>query len=335
MSPKTVSNFLNNPATVAPSTRDRVEAAIETLGYRPNLAARALRTRRSQSIGVIVPSITNPYYPELVRGAQDVADERNYAVILGNSDSKPSRERSFLSLMIEQRVDGVILRSRQPDLNDITAVLRAAIPLVLITGGPVTADCDRVDCDDESGAYQATHHLISQGHRRIAHLAGAASLPLGTNRRAGYERAMREGGVPIDPRLIVETRLDRASGRSAIFDLTESGVDFTAVFTANDLLAFGALDALRRTGRSVPGDVSLVGFDDVAEASEIDPPLTTVFNPAYPLGTRAAELLFQRIQGDTSAQRIIALPTDLVVRQSTRTIGPAASLQHAHGRAHA
>jgi LacI family transcriptional regulator, galactose operon repressor len=335
VSPKTVSNVVNSPAAVSPARRKRVEDAIEAIGYRPNLAARALRTRRSQTLGIIVPTITNPHYPEVVRGAQDVADERGYAVILGNSDGRASREDAFLRLMIEQRVDGIIFQSRQPDPDAVAAVRRASIPLVLITARPVLPDCDRVSTDDESGAYQATRHLVEQGHRRIAHLAGASTLPLGVNRRNGYERALREAGIAFDGHLNVETQLDRASGRAAILHLIDSGIDFSGVFAANDLVAFGALDALRRSGRGVPGDVSLVGFDDVAEATEVDPPLTTVNNAPYPIGTHAAELLFRRIAGDTSPARSVVLTTDLVVRQSTRAIGGAASLQHAHGRAHA
>jgi LacI family transcriptional regulator len=319
VSPKTVSNVLNDSSIVAPDTRERVLAAIDVLGYRRNLAARALRTRRSSTIGLIVPSITNPYYPEVVRGVQDVADARGYVVIVGNSDGRSARDEAFLRLLVEQRVDGIVIQTRRHD-PDLDIALRAQIPVVV--GSEAHPACDSVYTDDEHGAYLATRYLVELGHRRIAHLGGTRATP-GMRRVRGYKRALSEAGIGVDAALVVETEFDRPTGRWAVGQFLDARVDFTALFAANDVLAFGALDALRRAGRRVPDDVSVVGFDDVAEAAEIDPPLTTVVNPAYVLGTRAAEMLFERIDGQAGPARRVALPTDLIVRGTTRAATPA------------
>lgn len=314
---KTVSNVLNGFPAVAPTTRARVDEAIAALEYRRNGAARSLRTQQSHTVGLILTSLANPFYAEFHRGVQEVADTHGYAVIVGTTEAEPRRQEAFVELLLEQRVDGVIYQSIDPRTAHLDPIIRAGMPLVAVGSWSPDLACDQILTDDERGAYDATTHLIALGHRRIGHLAGPIASSPGEGRLHGYRRALEAGGFAVDSHLIVHAGVDRSAGRLGVSHLSSHGIAFTAIFAANDLVAFGALDALRRSGRRVPDDVSLVGFDDLPEASEIDPPLTTVLNPSAAKGSRAAELLFERIGGFRGESRHITLGTELVVRAST------------------
>jgi LacI family transcriptional regulator len=316
VSPTTVSHVLSGKRRVAETTRRTVQEAIAELGYRPNNVARSLRTRRSRMVAVVVPDITNPFYAVLTRGLADAVDGAGYGTYVCNTDGIRDREDAFLADVVDRGVDGVVMAA-----GNVTAQLRVGpaglgVPAVRI-GGALDDDphVDRVTPDDGVGSYEAVHHLVELGARRIAMIQGPAAS--GTARDEGYRRAITESGLPVEPELVIRGDWTRPGGRTAMDTLLSGPVRPDAVFCANDLTAIGAMDALRELGLSVPGDVAVVGFDDVDAATIVSPALTTVRNPAYETGYAAGELLLSRILGSyTGEGRVVVLPCPLVIRES-------------------
>jgi len=316
VSPTTVSHVLSGKRWVAETTQATVREAITQLGYRPNNVARSLRTRRSKMIAVVVPDITNTFYAVLTRGLADAMDEAGYGTYVCNTDGNPQREDAFMADVVDRGVDGVVMAA-----GDVTGDVGAGpgglgVPAVRIGGDP--DDDPRVDLvapDDEFGAHAAVRHLVDRGSRRIAIIEGPQAS--GSGRDEGYRRALAESGLPVDPDLMVRGDWTRPGGRTAMHELMALPARPDAVFCANDLTAIGAIDAAHELGLTVPGDVAVVGFDDVDAATIVNPPLTTVRNPAYESGYTAGELLLSRITGSyTGAGRTVVLPCLLVVRAS-------------------
>jgi LacI family transcriptional regulator len=337
VSAATVSHVLNGTRYVSPTLRRRVEDAITRLGYRHNGLARSLRTRRSYTIGLIIPDVSNPYYPQLARGVQDAADAAGYSVFLCNSDRRPENEVRLLTVLLERRVDGIILDAAGPDPRVLAALAQRAVPVVLV-GSRIEAshvpDADVVQMAPEGGRV-AVRYLIDQGHRRIA-LIGGPPAP-GNDAPAksgGYYAALAEARIDPDPALVAQGDYTRDGGRRAMEELLALPHPPTAVFAGNDLMAIGALAAVQLAGQRVPEDVAIVGYDDIPEASVTSQPLTTVAVPKYEMGRTAAHLLFERIRWSSEAYsrrdelateapvgvpapQHVVLPHHLVVRGST------------------
>jgi LacI family transcriptional regulator len=315
VSPTTVSHVLSGKRRVAETTRRTVQEAIAELGYRPNNVARSLRTRRSRMVAVVVPDITNPFYAVLTRGLADAVDGAGYGTYVCNTDGIRDREDAFLADVVDRGVDGVVMAA-----GNVTAQLRVGpaglgVPAVRI-GGALDDDphVDRVTPDDGVGSYEAVHHLVELGARRIAMIQGPAAS--GTARDEGYRRAITESGLPVEPELVVRGDWTRPGGRNAMDTLLSGPVRPDAVFCANDLTAIGAMDALRELGLSVPGDVAVVGFDDSELARTTEPPLTTVRQPIEQLGAEMAQLLLAQLDEDAQPTGVV-LRTELVVRSSS------------------
>jgi LacI family transcriptional regulator len=333
----TVSHVLNRTRYVSPALRTRVEAAVADLGYRHNGLARGLRTRRTETVGLIIPDVSNPYYPQLARGVQDAADAAGFAVFVCNSDRRPDNEARLLAALAQRRVDGVILDAAGPSPAVLAALARYQQPVVLV-GSRIDAahvpGADVVQMAPEGGR-TAVAHLLQRGHRRIGLIAGpprgggapgegAGDRPA---KSGGYFAALADAGLVPDPALIVSADYTRPGGRAAMERLLAlpPGRRPTAVFAGNDLMAIGALLALRAAGLGVPGDVAVVGYDDIPEAAVTCPALTTVAVPKYEMGRVAADLLLARIAhrqgaaGGTApgAPRRVVLPCRLTVREST------------------
>ncbi|MGI5152270.1 LacI family DNA-binding transcriptional regulator [Plantactinospora sp. CA-294935] len=318
VSPTTVSHVLSGKRWVAEATQETVREVIRQLGYRPNNVARSLRTRRSRMVAVVVPDITNPFYAVLTRGLADAVDGAGYGSYVCNTDGVPEREDAFLADVRDRGVDGVVMAA-----GDVTAELRTGpaglgIPAVCV-GGALDDDphVDLVTPDDGVGSHAAVSHLIRRGARRIGMIEGPEAT--GSARDEGYRRALREHGLAVEPELMVRGDWTRPGGRAAMHRLLalppERRPD--AVFCANDLTAIGAIDAAHERDLTVPDDVAVVGFDDVDAATIVNPPLTTVRNPAYQTGQSAGELLLSRMTGEyTGEGRTIVLPCPLVVRRS-------------------
>lgn len=316
VSKTTVSHVLSGKRPVATPTRARVETAIRELGYRPDGLARSLRTRRTHMVALVIPDITNPYYPLLARGLEDGMDG-GYRTFICNSDGHSEREHDFLEEVADRRADGIVLDSFTVGSEWISAVVPAGTSIVRI-GTTVIDDpgYDTVHADDEHGAYRATKHLMNKGHRRVAMIQGPPGA--GGKRNEGYLRALDEGGAPIDPALVVSGEWTRLGGAAAGRRLLGLSDPPTAIFCANDLMALGAMDAARELGMEVPRDVALVGFDDIEAAAMVSPALTTVSNLAYETGLMAGVMLRERMTGRfRGAPRTVTLPCRLVERATT------------------
>jgi DNA-binding LacI/PurR family transcriptional regulator len=318
VSTATVSHVLNDTRYVSDELRERVLRAIGELNYRPSHAAASLRTKRSQSILIIIPDIANPFFPSLVRGAQDAFDRKGFAVIVGNTDRRRDRELEFLSLALRTQADGIIINPSQIGYNDLQEVIEQGVKVVLIGAHIDHPGLDIVRVDNRAGAYDAVRHLIDLGHKRIAIVCGPMSASSAWQRCEGYWQAMEEAGLPVKPDWVVEDTFDQEGGYRSAQQLLAQSEPPTAIFATADLIAIGVMQALRAAALRVPEDVSVVGFDDIPAATLTTPPLTTINQPKYEMGKRAAELLLARIKGGkASSSRRGLMEYGLVVRGST------------------
>jgi LacI family transcriptional regulator len=317
VSPTTVSHVLSGKRLVAEETRDTVREAIRRLGYRPNHVARSLRTRRSHMIAVVVPDITNTFYSVLTRGLADTLDELGYGTYVCNTDGLLDREANFLEDVLDRGADGIVLAA--VDAASAGALMPADIGIPVVCVGQ-RLDHPRIDVvtvDDERGSYEVTRHLLTRNPKRVAMIQGPTAS--GAARIAGFMRAVGDAGATIDPALMVTGNWTRRGGREAMRQILtrRRRARPDAVFCANDLMAIGAIDALREAGLDVPDDVAVAGFDDVDAATIVHPPLTTVVNPAYDIGVSAGELLVSRLSGEYDGEgREVGLPCPVVLRES-------------------
>jgi LacI family transcriptional regulator len=324
--PGTVSRVLN-PVTrplVNPRTADRVEEAARDLGYSLNPIARSLKTRRSFSIGVVIPDLTNPLFPPMIRGMEEVLDPAGYTTLVASTDGDPDRERQRVQTLIGRHVDGFVIATAQRRDRLVADMLAGGMAVVLVNrtieGGGVQA----VIPDDRKGSALAVEHLASLGHLRIAHLAGPRSVSTGYLRWRGFVEAMEERGLEVDPKLlVVADGYNEAAGARAARELLDATPLPTAIVAANDLLALGCYTALADAGLRCPRDVSVVGFNDMPFTDRVSPPLTTVHIPQARIGARAAELLLERIQDPAAPPQTLLFEPTLQSRSSTARV-PAA-----------
>jgi LacI family transcriptional regulator len=316
----TVSNVLNRPDRVAPATRDRVMQAIRELGFVRNEAARQLRAGRSRTIGLVVLDVGNPFFTDLAKGVEATAGKFGLSVILCNSNDDDERERHYLSLLQEQRAFGILITPAGYATAAIEEVRRTGTPVVLVDRGSSRRQCS-VSVNDRVGGEVAVAHLISSGHRRIGFVGGPMSINQVSERLAGARTAMQAAGLDQDALVVFETpRLDVASGKATGQRLAALPARRrpTAVFCANDLLALGVLQDTTRRQLSVPGDLAIVGYDDIDFAAAAAIPLTSVRQPRAQLGQAAMELLLEEASAAESHQhRQIVFEPELVVREST------------------
>jgi LacI family transcriptional regulator len=313
---QTVSRVLNNKGEVTQATRRTVLEVIERLGYRPNGVARSLVTRRTLMLGLVVPDIANPFFPEIARGAEDLAARAGYGVVLCNTVEQPAREEAALQLLADKRVDGVIVCSaRLPDdqLHPLLARYRAAV-LVNRVGPRALAGVVRVD--DEDGARQAVVHLLDRGRRVVAILAGPPNSRSGHARVRGACAALAGAGAPVDPALIIPCTPDLAGGDRACREVLAGARRVDALLCYNDLVAVGALQACRDLGVRVPDDLAVVGNDDILLAGLIAPALTTLRVSKYEIGAAAMQMLLRRVAGRSGKHEHVVRP-ELIVRAST------------------
>jgi LacI family transcriptional regulator, galactose operon repressor len=316
VSTTTVSHAFSGRRPVAPSTRERVHRAVKELRYRPNGVARSLRTRRSHTVALIIPDITNPYYPALARGIQNVLAEAGYHVLVCNTDREPRYEAEYVADVLDRRVDGILMAAFHLRAADLTDVFVDDVPFVAFGARIVHPSVDVVRSDDAAGARDATRHLLGAGHTRVGMISGPPGLPPSEARLSGYLEALTEAGLPHLPEIVVQGDFTRAGGAAAMHQIASLSERPTALFCANDLMAIGAMDTAREVGLSLPGDLALAGYDDIEAAAFVTPSLTTVLNPAHELGTTAGRILRERMTGFRGPRREIVIPHRLVVRES-------------------
>lgn len=322
--PSTASRALNvrTRDLVNPATVDRVLGAAEDLGYQPNSLARGLKMSRTFTIGMLIPDLTNPLFPPIVRGLEDRLGDDGYTVIIANSDGDEARERAVVDTMKQRRVDGLILATARRDYPVLDEVLASRIPVVLINRTADARAVPSVTGDDEAGVGMAVRHLIDLGHTRIAHVAGPQSVSTGLARYRGFLSALEARKIDVDARLVVFSDWFReVPGASACSELLRRTRDFTAVVAANDLIALGCYDVLKEEGWRIPDDVSIVGYNDVPFSDKFDPPLSTVRIPHYEIGVKAAELVLAAIDEPDTTPTVLRLAPHFVRRCSTAEPG--------------
>ncbi len=321
--PATASRALN-PETrilVSEDTARRVLDAAEALGYRPNPVARSLRTRRSHTVGVLIPDLNNPLFPPMVRGLEDRLAAAGYVALIGNTDFDDNRERMVFDQMRARHVDGLVLataRLRHPLLAEAS---RADIPVVLINRLAQDYSFPSVTVDNERGVRMAVSHLAGLGHRRIAHIAGPQEMSTGLSRYRGFVTAMESSGLPVDSDLVVFAKAftveEGVRCSRLLFERGAGRPGCTAIAAANDMLAVGCYAALDEAGLACPEDISVVGFNDMPFIDRLRPPLTTIRFPHYQVGTEAAQLLLEQIAERGGPVKILYLAPELIVRGST------------------
>lgn len=315
VSPATVSRVLNDDERVQPELRERVLNAVARLGYRPNRAARSLRTQATRVLGLIISDIQNPFFTSLVRGVEDAANERGYSVVLANSDEDLAKEQRYLEVAAAEQMAGVILSPASSSRTRIKVLTDSGIPLVTIDRR-ITAEADSVSVDNRASAEQAVRHLIEAGARRVAMITGPADVSSAADRLAGYHAAMAAAGLPVTDDLIAGGDFRAEGGHEAARALLASPSRPEALFVANNLMLVGAINALTEAGVRFPDDILIAGFDEMSWAG-FAPPLTLVEQPTYDIGRRAAELLLRRIDADDAPIEHVVLHATLRVRSSS------------------
>lgn len=314
-----VSYVLNGKSSVSisPETRQRILDAIQELDYQPNRSARSLRTSKTFTLAVIIPDITNPFYPAFARGIQDIADQHDYDVITYNSDGIKEKERSLLRSVIQRQVDGLVAVLFHSTARDLFPLLNLQIPVVRLEATGKAAGerpLDNLYLDNAEAAQQAVQYLVDLGHQRIGMLASYEGPAY--HRTLGYRSALVANGLPVDEALIAVDDFNEQGGYRAMQHLLRQGP--TAVFAANDLMAMGGCLAVKEAGLSIPEDLAIIGFDNIPTANLVTPALSTVDQFQQSVGQRAAEMLFERIAGDAPAHgRSEKQVFRLIIRDST------------------
>lgn len=313
----TVSRTLKLPEVVSPATRERVRRAIAEAGYRPNRLAVQFRSRRTHNLAVLVPTVANTFFARVIGGIEQAAQERGYGVLLCNTQGREDLETQYASMVAAYQADGVIqLRAFNP-FPDEALEPGKALPMVNVCEVLDAAPCPTLQLDNRAAAREMTEHLIGLGHRRIAMIQGPRRSPLTRERVAGYREALQAAGLPLDDGLLCPGDFTLASGHQSAGQLLARPVPPTAIFCENDEMAIGAISRIREAGLSVPGDISVAGFDDIAFASYCDPPLTTIAQPAELFGHRAVAMLIDLLEHPDKPVLHDLLPHRLVVRDST------------------
>jgi LacI family transcriptional regulator len=316
----TVSAVMNESAYVSPALKSRVTSAVRKLGYQPNLVARGLATQRTRTIGMIVPNIANPFWPEVVRGVEDAARDAGYTVLLASNDDDRVNEAVYLRLFLAKRVDGLLLTKAAGALDrGVAAVLRrAGTPIVQLMRFSPRMPGDRVLVDEEGGSYEAVSHLLRLGRRRVAMINGLAQVSTSARRLAGYEQALADAGLATDRGLVVHGNFRVESGYTAGLQLLKQKPD--AFFIANYLMTVGFMRALRQHQLRCPEDIAIVTCDDHPWLDSFSPRLTTLNLPKYELGQAGGRMLIERLTHPAGKApkraRVVTLPTELCLRDS-------------------
>jgi LacI family transcriptional regulator len=317
---QTVSAVVNRKPGISEPTRERVLQAIEQLQYRPNGIASSLRAQKSHTIGVVIPTITNPFFPEFVRGAEDAASGKGYSIFLCNADEDTEKEIQYLRLLQRHRVAGILISYVSgPAFSEpvLTELASHHLPIACLGTAQPGRGIVSLRVSESEITRVATQHLLELGHRRISFITPPPSKYIAQMRIDGYKRALIDAGLPIRPEYLVDGGFDLRDGLRGAEKLLSLRHPPTAVVAANDLVAIGVISTLKKHGRRVPADLSIVGIDDIQMASLLDPPLTTISQPIYEMGRQGMENILLRIQNPQLDTSEIMFATQLIIRKST------------------
>lgn len=320
VSKATVSRVINNsPNGVGDETRQRVLQTIKELNYRPNALARSVATSRSKTIGVIIPDVSNFFYPKVIKGITDYMDTKGYAVIVCNSDYQPEREAHHLTSLIDKRVDGIILCSGVSNHEFLAKFREYHVPLVLLGRIFDSSLSDAsITGDNVKGAYKSASYLLRGGNKRIVYAEGNPGTSGSGQRLEGYRQAHANAGVPVDPQLIVSGEYSIDYGKRVVMDLLDRHIAFDALMTGSDLIAIGIVSQLRKSNIRVPEEVEVIGYDNIELASIFDPPLSTISKPHYDMAQYIAKQLVRAIEGQQIKFPHMVIEPQLVLRETTR-----------------
>lgn len=318
VAPITVSRVVNDSGYVSKETRARVEAAVEKLGYVPNMLGPSLRFKQTMTLAMVVTDIGNPFWTSVTRGVEDIANSNGYSTFLCNTDESEKKQNQYLNTLLRRRIDGILLVPASSTPDPIRLIQKQGIPVVVIDRKVPDVDVDIVRADSENGAYQLAKHLISCGHQEISILAGPRSVSTAVDRFDGFCRALNEAGMKACDSQVVWGSYSQESGYEMAKEALARNPKTTALFASNNFVAIGALRALKEENYRVPDDVAIVAFDDIPPVFMIEPFLTVATQPAREMGKHAVRLLLERIkEGSNRPCQEIILPTEIIIRNSS------------------
>ncbi len=315
----TVSRVINNKGFTSVETRKKILEAIEEIDYKPNILARSLVTKESRFITIVIPDISNPFFAEMVKEAEDIARKNKYIILLGDTEGRKEIEKEYSEAAINRMSDGIILIA--PRMEDKLIIkINDRVPLVLVDRPIAGKDIAQINSDDFSGAVLAVEHLIGLNHKRIGFLSGTRDIPAGLQREEGYIKTLKKNNIDIQSKLIVEGDWTFKSGRDALDRFISNDQASTAIFASNDLMALGLIQRAQEMNIKIPEDLSIIGFDDISMAVLVNPSLTTVRQPRLEMGKVAIELLINKLQKKSDIKNNILLKNKLIIRNSTGEI---------------
>ncbi|MBS4536770.1 LacI family DNA-binding transcriptional regulator [Clostridium sp. D2Q-14] len=314
----TVSKVINGKdSDLSEKTIENVKRIIEEENYSPNSLARSMITKKTKTIGLIIPDVSNPFFTDLTRGAEDIANKRGYSIFYCNTDDDLDKEIRYINNLIEKQVDGIalsgaIVRDKRRERN-----ININVPIVSLDREVYFKGIQgNIEVDNFNGAYEAVNYLIEIGHKSILFLSGQLDIRPSKKRLEGYKKALKDNDIPFDEDLVIVGEFSSDFGYKIMNEMQLKD-DTKAIFCGNDLIAIGAMNALKEKGKRIPGDVSIVGFDDIYISSLVNPRLTTVMQPSYDIGYKAVERLIDIIEKKDSANKEVKIQTKLIIREST------------------
>jgi len=316
VSVNTASRAINNKPDINEETKKRILQIAQELGYVRNDTAVALRTKRTGTLGVVIADNRNPFYAEVLNGIEEAAREKNYHIILANTQRDYQKEEEVINLLLAKRVDGLLITPVQDRDDDIKNLIDANIPFVVVGRDFENIEVDAVYNDEVKGGFLATEYLIKKGHKKIALVDGFLYKSPARGRLEGYKKALKKYGIPLDDDLLSVGDIDVKDGYERTKQLFEKELDFTAIFAYNDMMAFGAMQVIKEKGLKIPEDIGLVGYDDIPFGSLISPPLTTIRLKKQDLGVESVKMLLSRINGKRKMTKKVMLGVELQVRES-------------------
>jgi len=322
VSTTTVSHVINKTRFVSEETRKAVEQAMENLGYHPNTLARSLRSGETKTIGLILPDGANPFFADMARRIENLGFKNGYSVILCNSDNNLDKQREYINILIAKQVDGLIFISAGESKEDLIKLITSGTPFVVVDRDIPLGLADLILLDNEKAGFEATQHLIELGHKRIACITGPTDIGPSHLRKKGFQRALKQAGIPINQDYFFPGDFSLAGGVKAMEQLMTIQPQPTSIFALNDLMAIGAISAAIRKGYKIPENYSVVGFDDIELSSSLSPHLTTMAQPVNLMVETAIQRLLMKISVDPDKWKNeeIVLEAELIVRESTKPI---------------
>lgn len=322
VSTSTVSHVINKSRFVSDEIAERVNNAAQQLNYAPSALARSLKMNRTKTIGMLVTTSTNPFFGEVVKGVERSCYHQGYNLILCNTEGDNQRMKASINTLLQKRVDGLLLMCSTLEGERLDVFDRYPdIPIVVMDWGPILFASDKIQDNSLQGGYMAAKHLIECGHKEIGCITGPLIRHQAQMRYEGYKRALAEAGIAINPDWIVESDFECEGGYQAFEKLYQRGKLPSALFVSNDMMAMGVIQAASQRGLRVPGDLSLIGYDDVHIAKFMTPALTTIHQPKYRLGKAAVDTLLYRLENPDTTAQVVQLEPTLVVRNSVRKLG--------------